>query len=135
MDDNFVEAVELAKIKNVRDMILSYIMYETAHVLNAIEKGAFKQVRKMIVDQAQTSKKRLNDFFALMYLMLDLPTDRMDAQFKSWLLNQDNAAGELSTESNEIAGALHALFDRYKNACRLAEEQTAHSSKGLFSAI
>lgn len=125
-DEPLIEAVLIAKIQRHRDEILSVIFQWTSNVLRHLSEGRQYQVMSLIHQTAPNhSKKRCNEYLAIMYLMMhaDEPDEvleeklcTLDRQFVALLDGLNITTKETARESNQIATVLGALFRSYEKA-------------------
>lgn len=123
---SFVETEAIAEIKAARDKILSVIMMRTAKVLELLRDGAMAKVMLLLhTALGDHGKRRCNDFFSLMYLMM--LAGESDAEigggletikpaFVECIMGLNETTNAVAVESNPIAAVLATLFNAYRQA-------------------
>ncbi len=133
--DCFLEAKVLAAIREHRDLIISALMKRTQQVLAMINDGGQEKVMRLLHKTlGNHGKRRCNDYFSLMYLMMlagepqeeiDQALETMPQQFLDRIASLNRISMETARESNPIATVLAALFKAYRHALEADRESTA----------
>jgi len=122
----FLETEALQKIRESRDVMLSGLFERTRHTLQLMRDGAQSRVMNLLTDTLKEhSKRRANDYIALMYLTMLAGADEgeiaknfetLSPLFVNILRTQDMTAVNVKVESNPIVSLLKGLFTEFGSA-------------------
>lgn len=123
--DFFSEAAAIQAIRAERDIILSSLFHRTAYVLDMIRQGYFEKTKRMLnTVLGDYSKRRCNDYVALMYMMYyaeenepesfrQIRYENIGVNFQYAIESQEIINKQLILDSNSIACCIDGLFSEY----------------------
>jgi hypothetical protein len=133
--DDFLETEVIHGIRAARDTILSALFQRTHRALRLMRDGAQGRVMRLLSDTlGRHSKRRANDYIALMYLtmiatgddeQIERDLERLDPLFVAIMQTQQEAATDVQVGSNPIVTLLQGLFREYARAVRADQKSFA----------
>ncbi len=132
MTPGFVETEAVNRLKEHRDALLSAAFDMVALVLGMIQHGALRTAKGLIERELPThSKRRCNDYLALMYLFsisggneseISEKLSNLDPNFCRWIEGQNRLALHAGAGSNSTATLLSILITKWQYA-RLTDHE------------